>query len=212
MHLACFFIFFSGNVSVGIVVYDGVLTSEITAPAEVFGLAKSVKDSGISRVSLISISKNKKVTSAEGLTVVADQSFSDEIDFDVLIVPGAYVLDDVTSNEPFILALKQFADDGKWLQSNCSGAFILAHAGVLDGRRATTWSGGEADLKKLYPKVDVQWDQPIVQDGKILTSNGGLVSYSAALELLKHLSGREVVDQVKDHIQWAQFKSSIFQK
>ncbi len=78
-------------------------------------------------------------------------------------------------------------------------------AGLLDGKHATTWSGGEESLQKQYPNVKVQFDKNVVIDGQIVTSNGSLVSYQAALSLLSLMSSN-----VADALQYSRFSSQQF--
>ena len=60
---------------------------------------------------------------------------------------------------------------------------MLGVAGNLDGKEATAWAGGEAGLLKSYPKIKVKFDQNVVIDDKVITSNGGLITYQAAFVL-----------------------------
>jgi transcriptional regulator GlxA family with amidase domain len=88
------------------------------------------------------------------------------------------------------------------MASNCSGAFLLAQAGLLDGKKATTWAGGEKTLANAYPKIDVQYDQNIVVDEQVITSNGGPVSYQAAFALLAKLSSEKFSEEISQAIQF----------
>lgn len=82
-------------------------------------------------------------------------------------------MDAILKNKDLIQFIKKQSQSASWMASNCSGAFLLGEAGVLDGKNATTWAGGEKDLSKAYPKIKVQYDQNVVIDGKVITSNGG---------------------------------------
>ncbi len=179
--------------TIGIIVFDDVLTSEVTAPAEVFGMA--IHDSRFSqwKMHLISASSSLNIRTAEGLQIRADVLLTDAPSVDALIVPGAYDTDNLRKHEALIAYIR--AQKG-WIASNCSGAFILGQAGILDGKKATTWPGGEADLQKAFPEVEVQTGVSFVMDGKRLTSNGGLVSYDAAFVLLAQLAGKDLARQV----------------
>ena len=95
------------------------------------------------------------------------------------------------------------------MASNCSGAFLLGEAGVLDGKNATTWAGGEKDLFKAYPQIKVQYDQNVVIDHKVITSNGGPVSYQAAFELLAKLSSEKFSKEVSEKIQFNRLGSAF---
>jgi transcriptional regulator GlxA family with amidase domain len=105
---------------------------------------------------------------------------------DTVIVPG--IVDPTRPiPEPVIAALRAAWDRGARIASICSGAFVLAAAGLLDGRRATThWMGTEA-LARLYPSVTVEPDVLFVDEGRIVTSAGA----SAGLDMCLHLVRRD---------------------
>jgi len=93
--------------------------------------------------------------------------------------------------------------------SNCSGALVLAEAGVLDGKRATTWAGGEASFQKKYPDVLVQHDINVVIDDGVLTSNGSVVSYEAAIALLAKLTSDEFAAEVANDLQFKRVANAV---
>jgi len=74
------------------------------------------------------------------------------------------------------------------LGSNCSGAFLYAHAGLLDGYRATTSAGGEAQLQREFPKIKLVFDKNEVVDRNRISSNGGIPSYQSALVMLSMMA------------------------
>ena len=187
---------------IGILIFDGFLTSDVTAPVEVFGAATKKSWFSSYEVVVVSTTKNKTVLSEEGLKVVADQTIYDDTNLDVLLVPSAYEMDDLLGNKDLIKYIEKQAESASWIASNCSGAFLLGEAGVLDGKKATTWAGGEQELAKSYPKIEVQYDQNVVTDDKVITSNGGPVSYQAAFELLARLSSEEFSNEISELIQF----------
>src|SRR3546814_13518801 len=79
-----------------------------------------------------------------------------------------------------------------WMASTCSGALVLAEAGVRDGKRATTWAGGEASFQTKYPDAFVQHDVNVVIDDGVLTSNGSIVSSEAAINSLAMIPSTEL--------------------
>jgi len=105
---------------------------------------------------------------------------------DTIIVPG---IENVTvaTPEPVLAALRRAWDRGARVASICSGAFVLAAAGLLDGKRATTHWIGAANLAKSYPKIIVQPDVLFVDEGRIITSAGA----SAGLDMCLHLIRRD---------------------
>jgi len=200
-------LFFSNTVSavtskIGILVFDGFLTSDVTAPIEVFGAATKKSWFSSYEVVVISATKNKIVLSEEGLRIIADKTIYDDIRLDVLLVPSAYEMGEFLTNKDLINYIKKQAESASWLASNCSGAFLLGEAGVLDGKKATTWAGGEKGLLKSYPKIKVQFDKNVVIDKRVITSNGGPVSYQAAFVLLSKLSSEKFAKEISESIQF----------
>ncbi len=200
--------FFIGNTAsaatskIGILVFDGFLTSDVTAPVEVFGAATKKAWFSPYEVVVISATKNKEVLAEEGLRIIADKTIYDDVKLDVLIVPSAYEMDAYLENTDLIQYIRDQSQTASWMASNCSGAFLLGKAGVLDGKRATTWAGGEKDLLKAYPAIKVQFDTNVVIDDKVITSNGGPVSYQAAFELLERLSSKKFATEISEAIQF----------
>ena len=83
-----------------------------------------------------------------------------------------------------------------WLMSVCSGSFVLAAAGVLDGRRATThWMYAET-MARMYPQIDVDPDVLYVQDGRIITSAGTAAGLDASLHLMRQELGAEATNRI----------------
>ncbi len=187
---------------IGILVFDGFLTSDVTAPIEVFGAATKKSWFSAYEVVVISATKNKTVVSEEGLKVIADKTIYDNLELDVLLVPSAYDMDDFLNDKNLIGFIKKQGESASWMASNCSGAFLLGEAGILNGKNATTWAGGEKDLAKSYPKINVQYDQNVVIDNKVITSNGGPVSYQAAFALLSKLSSEKFAKEISESLQF----------
>ena len=199
----------AASAKIGILVFDGFLTSDVTAPIEVFGAATKKAWFSSYEVVVISTTKNKTVVSEEGLKIIADKTIYDELKLDVLIVPSAYEMDSHLNNKDLIDYIKKQSQSASWMASNCSGAFLLGKAGVLDGKNATTWAGGEDGLLKAYPKIKVQYDQNVVIDNKVITSNGGPVSYQAAFELLAKLSSEKFANEISEAIQFNRLKRAF---
>jgi transcriptional regulator GlxA family with amidase domain len=195
--------------TIGILVYDGVLTSDITAPIEVFGAATKKAWFSDYKVVLIAVNKQTSITTEEGLRINVDHSIADNLKLDVLLVPSSYSMGPLLSNKKLIAFIQDQSTKTKWMASNCSGAFLLAEAGLLNGVKATTWAGGEKDLKSDYPAVDVQFDQNVVIDKNIITSNGSVVSYQAALTLLEKLSSKDFSKEISEAIQWQRLQSAF---
>jgi transcriptional regulator GlxA family with amidase domain len=195
--------------TIGILVYDGFLTSDVTAPVEVFGAASKKAWFSSYKMVTVSTTKERVVHSEEGLTILADKTIYDPLSLDVLIVPSAYKMDGVLKNTDVINFIKQQGRSASWMASNCSGARLLSEAGILDGKHATTWAGGEKALAEAYPKIKVEVNKNVVVDDKVITSNGGSVSYQAALELLARLSSEKYAQEISRTIQFDRLRDAF---
>ena len=182
----------SKTYTIGIIVFNGVLTSEVIGPAEVFAIAQQQGFDG--HVLLIGVEPQPTIRTEEGLKLVVDATIADDLSLDVLLVPVGNEMDHLLQHEPLNNFIRHHADSAQWLGSMCAGAFLLGQAGVLDGRQATTWFGGETSLQTQFPAIQVVHDQPVVVDRRRITANGGLVSYQAALVLLGKIGG---IDQAR---------------
>lgn len=198
------------NKKIGILVYDGVLTSDVTAPLEVFGVASRLTWFSDYDVVTISVTDRPTVVTEEGLNIGVDAWIGDKPQLDVLILTSSYSMEPLLNNKTLINYIASTAKQAEWMASNCSGAYLLAEAGVLDGKQATTWAGGEVDFQDDYPKVKVLADTNYVIDDKVLTSNGSLVSYQAALKLLNLMSSQSKAQEVADALQYSRFSNQAF--
>jgi transcriptional regulator GlxA family with amidase domain len=195
--------------TIGILVFDGFLTSDVTAPLEEFGAAVKKPSFSSYKVVVVSGNREKAVLSEEGLRIIADKTIYDDLKLDVLIVPSSYTMDRVLKNEDLINFVKKQSQSTSWMASNCAGASVLGEAGVLDGKNATTWAGGEKELADSYPKIKVQFDKNVVVDDKVITSNGGPVSYQAAFELLAKLSSPQFASEISKSINYSRLRNAF---
>jgi transcriptional regulator GlxA family with amidase domain len=186
----------STTIRIGIIVFDGVLTSEVIGPAEVFAIAGESSEVSDTEVLLIGIEQQPTIRTEEGIRLSVDATIADDLALDVLIVPGANSVNALLQHEPLNNFIRKHAETAQWLGSVCAGAFVLGGAGVLDGKHATTWFGGETRFQTQFPSVKVVHNQPVVLDQRRITANGGLVSYRAALILVGQMMGTELAKEV----------------
>jgi len=198
---------FSADKQIGIIVFDGVLSSDVTGPAEVFGVASRQAWFKDYNVKFIGINSSPTITTEEGLVLTVDMTIADDIKLDALIVPSAYAMKPLIKNKSLIKFLRNQGQEVSWLASNCSGAFLLGEAGLLNQKNATTWAGGEKDLQNSYPDIKVIEDQNVVIDGNIITSNGSLISYQSALIMLAKMSSLKNAKSVFETLQMQRLTS-----
>lgn len=205
----------SGTKTIGIIVFDGVLTSEVIGPAEVFAMASKQAWFKDAQVLLIGIESQPTIRTEEGIQLTVDATIADELALDVLLVPGASDVTHLLQHEKLNAFIQAQEANAEWLGSVCAGAFLLGSAGALDGMQATTWFGGEADLQAQFPAIQVIHDQPVVLDKRRITANGGLVSYRAALVLLGQMTTAEHAHEIYENLgmdrlgSWSDIEATI---
>ncbi|HRQ39853.1 MAG TPA: DJ-1/PfpI family protein [Chloroflexota bacterium] len=120
---------------IGVIVFDNVLTSEVVAPAELFGTVRQQSWFADWEVLLIGVETQPTITIAEGITLGVNATISDDITLDVLLAPGANEIGHLLQNVKLKDFIRRQEETAQWVGSNCSGAFLLAQAGVLGGCR-----------------------------------------------------------------------------
>lgn len=177
----------------GFLVVDGVYTTELTAPWDVLQHTRyHVGEEPWIRV--VSISPDgEPVTTAEGLRLTPDYGFADAPPLDILVVPSAEGSRDADlENRALIEWVRRVGSEARYVVSLCWGAFVLAEAGLLDGRSCTTFPSDYQSFAERFPKLDLQVNVSFVHDGSVLTSQGGARSFDVAMYLVAHLYGDDV--------------------
>ncbi|MFD5496396.1 GlxA family transcriptional regulator [Streptomyces sp. GDS52] len=182
--------------SVLVVVFDDVQSLDVTGPLEVF--AGAGRHSGHPYEIRTASLDGAPVRTSSGLTVVPDQALGGAEVPHTLLVPGG---DGTRRPDPRLIdRLREHARDAERIVSVCSGALLLAEAGLLDGRRATThWSVCD-HMARTYPAVDVDPDPIFVRDGRIATSAGVTAGIDLALALVEEDHGRDTALAVARHL------------
>lgn len=181
---------------IGIVVFDGCQIVDATGPAAVFGDA-NVQLKAMGRapgydVRLIA-PKAGPVRTNCGVSLMADHALSAKrITCETLICAGGSGVHDFITETACINSVRRLAARAVRIVSVCTGTFVLAETGLLDGRRAVThWAHCE-HLAKAYPSIDVDPDPIFVRDGNIYTSAGVTAGMDLALALVEADHGRDI--------------------
>jgi transcriptional regulator GlxA family with amidase domain len=182
-----------------ILVYDGVQALDVTGPHEVFAGATSVLAAGTGAgggydVSVCALGAGP-VRSESGLTIVAG-AVDRTRPIDTLIVPGGSGVRAAAADPAVVAAVRRLAARSRRVVGVCSGAFVLAAAGLLSGKRATThWARG-ASLAEQHPDVRVDVDPIWVRDGDVWTSAGVTAGIDVSLALVEDDHGVDVADTI----------------
>jgi transcriptional regulator GlxA family with amidase domain len=141
------------------------------------------------------------VVARGGLRVQPAFSLEDHPPLDVLIVPGGVV--EAEMGRPDVMAwLQRVAPTASVTASVCTGAFLLAQAGLLEGKQATTHWEDLSDLRRLFPSVEVVEGRRWVDLGSIATSAGVSAGIDLSLHLVARLAGAELARQTARQMQY----------
>jgi len=168
-------------VSVAVLLFDGAEIIDYAGPWEAFGQAG---------FKVFTVAENSQpITAVFGQKVIPDYTFANSPVADVLLVPGGSS-GKAAENPALVKWVQQNAQSSKHVMSVCTGAFILAKAGLLDGLSATTVSGAIDRLGRVAPKTRVVSDQRYVDNGKIITTAGLSSGIDGALYLIAKIKGK----------------------
>ena len=135
------------------------------------------------------------ITTFEGIRLLPDMGYLTDTlpKIDILVVPSAeHHLDTDLEDQEMLAFVRRAAGEALFVTSHCDGAFVLAKAGLLDGRVSTTFPSDVDAMRRMFPHLDVRDSLLFVHDGKYITSAGGAKSFEAALYLTEHLYGAAV--------------------
>ncbi|MEY9932956.1 transcriptional regulator GlxA family with amidase domain [Catenulispora sp. GP43] len=172
-----------------IVVFDGVKMLDVAGPAEVFATA----DRAGARYTLSYVSASgEAVSTSVGMRMPVDGRAADVTAPDTVVVAGGDNLVTAPIPADLIEAVRGLFPRADRVVSICTGSFVLAAAGLLDGRRATThWQHADL-LARAYPKVRVEPDALFVQDGQLFTSAGVSAGIDLSLALVERDHGADL--------------------
>jgi len=185
--------------TIGLVLFDDAEELDFVGPWEVFTVAANALDDV--RVCTIA-ERADPVRCAKGLRVIPDHTFRDAPALDVVLVPGGQGTRREAENPVMIDWLKRIAPGLAWATSVCTGALLLAEAGLARGRRVTThWAFVEA-LRKRHPDVEVLEKVRYVRDGTLCTAAGVSAGIDMALWLTGQIWGVELARQTRRTIEY----------
>ncbi|MFF2081133.1 GlxA family transcriptional regulator [Kitasatospora sp. NPDC058162] len=184
--------------SVVVVLYDGVQSLDVTGPLEVFAAGGAAAGRpGAYRVTTASPG-GRPVRSASGLRLLPDVDLAEVGPVHTLLVPGGEGFED--PDAALVARIRELAGRAERVVSVCTGAFLLAEAGLLSGRRATTHWAFCTELARRFPDVAVDPDPIHVRDGRLATSAGVTAGIDLALALVEEDLGRDAALLIARHL------------
>jgi AraC family transcriptional regulator, transcriptional activator FtrA len=179
---------------VAVVAYDGLCTFEFGIAVEVFGLPRPEFDFPWYRFAVVA-AEGKRARAMGGIVVEASLGLDQLAKANTIIIPGWR---DKTERPPQALlnAISKANARGTRCLSICSGVFVLAAAGLLKGRRATTHWRHIPELKHMYPDIYVEEDVLYVDEGNVITSAGSAAGIDACVHLVRRDFGAKIANTV----------------
>jgi transcriptional regulator GlxA family with amidase domain len=182
---------------VGILIFDGVEVLDFCGPFEVFSLASRpgepdrYPDNALFKVHTVAESA-AAIRTVGGMEVVPTCTITDHPPFAILVVPGGFGTRAIYREKPQVVDwITRQAERDAITTSVCTGASLLAKAGILRGKRATTHWASIDRLRELHPEITVLDDLRVVDEGTVVTSAGVSAGIDMALHLVARLHGTE---------------------
>ena len=193
----------AGKIQVAVAISDGAVMIDFAGPWEVFSdvmlHTKGQAHEELHPFHLYTVAESAKaIRTSGGMQVVPDYTFENAPKPNIVIVPAQ------NNDSPKMMAwIRQMSKQSDVLMSVCTGAFLLAQSGVLDGKSATTHHEAYATMEHAYPKISVQRRMRYVQSDPVIFTAGGLSSgIDLALHVVELYYGREVADETVQHLEY----------
>lgn len=183
--------------TVGILIFDEVEVLDFCGPFEVFSIARPVEperqgdEHQLFRV--LTIAEHDEIISCRGgLQVQPHATIEQHPPLDILVVPGGQGTRRERHNTRLLDWIGQQNQHTQLTTSVCTGAFLLAERGLLDGRRATTHWGSIEWMRETYPAIEMLADTRVVDEGHLITSAGVSAGIDMSLHVVARLYGIDV--------------------
>jgi transcriptional regulator GlxA family with amidase domain len=182
--------------TLGVLLFPEFELLDVFGPLEAFGHAKDW-------FRIVTVAERAgPVTSAQGPRAMADHGLADCPALDMLLVPGGMGTRREVNNPALVDWIARQARDAETTTSVCTGAALLAKAGVLDGRRATSNKRAFAWVAEQGPKVHWVRQARWVDDGTVVTSSGVSAGIDMALHLIGRIAGPAVRDEIATRMEY----------
>ncbi|MBP3972852.1 DJ-1/PfpI family protein [Bacillus sp. WL1] len=187
--------------SVGIFLFNEVEVLDFAGPFEVFSVTEVKEEKPFT---VYTVSQNgEMITARNGLKIQPDYSIEDLPPVDILIIPGGKgVRENEVKNDTIINWVRQQMKEVKLMTSVCTGALLLAKAGLLEGLQATTHWASIQTFKKDFPNVEVMENVKFVDEGHIITSAGISAGINMSFHIVKNLLGVEIAEDTAKSMEY----------
>jgi len=191
----------SNSRTLAILIFDDVEVLDFCGPFEVFSVANRFTDSPAFNV-LTASEKPGPILARGRLSVNPHHTLSDCPPADVLLVPGGQGTRREMHNQTVIDWIKRASEKAELILSVCTGALLLAKAGLLDGLDATTHHGSFDLLRQVAPTARIHTDRRFVDNGRVICSAGIAAGIDMSLHVVGKLLGRDVAEKTAKQMEY----------
>jgi len=187
--------------NVAILIFDEVEVLDFCGPFEVFSVTGRRNNLNPFHVYTVA-QTDKPVLARNNLSINPAHTLSDCPEPDILLVPGGYGTRREMHNQTLIGWINRHAENAELILSVCTGALLLAKAGLLDGLSATTHHGAMDLLKEVAPRTAVLESERIVDNGKVMLSAGISAGIDMSLYVVGRLLGQEQAEETAAYMEY----------
>jgi len=195
--------------NVGIFIFDDVEVLDFAGPFEVFSRTRlepgveSRRSEQSAPFNVYTVAQEEEtVTAIGGLQVIPSCTFSESPEINILVVAGGFGTRRLMDDAPTIDWIQKVAAKASLVTSVCTGALLLARAGLLANKRATTHWAALDTLVEADPTITVERTERVVEDG-VITSGGVAAGLDMAFTVVERLHGNAVADETSKYIEYS---------
>ena len=187
--------------NLAILIFEDVEVLDFAGPFEVFAVTSELNNYEPFNVFLVAESQ-RTYKAVNGLQLVPDYEISNCPNPDILVVPGGVGTRTQMNNQKLITWIQQVSDRAELVMSVCTGARLLAKAGLLDGLEITTHHEAYDELRQLVPTAIVNERKRFVDQGTIITAGGISAGIDSSLYVVDKLLGREIARKTAIYMEY----------
>jgi transcriptional regulator GlxA family with amidase domain len=191
---------------VGVLIFLDVEVLDFAGPFEVFSVTRLNEERRREERSPFEVKliaeKSQPIMASGGLRVLPDFDFDNCPPLDILVVPGGWGTRKEIENKHLIDWIRKLGTRVQTLTSVCTGSMLLGRAGLLDGLRATTHWRALDWMRDSFPKVTVESDLHVVEDGRVFTSAGISAGIDMSLRVVARYCGEAIARTTARHMEY----------
>ena len=183
-----------------ILLFDEVEVLDFAGPFEVFSVTGRQQNE--KPFNVITCARKSPVLARAGLTINPVHTLENAPASEILIIPGGYGTRQLLKDEALLAWIRERSAQAELTLSVCTGSLLLAAAGLLEGREATTHHGAFGELRAISPNVTVCENRRIVDTGKIVTCGGISSGIDMSLYVVSRLLGQAAAEETAEYMEY----------